>query len=149
MENSSKQGVLFPTLFSKPIQVVFDGEAQSSDGGGLLLAAVEQEMDLIAKLCRHIVDPRDPLRIEYSVEELFRQRAFSVALGYADANDAQELRRDPALKPMCGRSAGSAVTLGSQPTISRFENAPSARAQAAMIHTFESEVIARLKQAHR
>jgi Transposase DDE domain group 1 len=149
MNEFSKQSVLFPELFSKPTLVVFDGETQSSDGGALLLAAVEREMDLIAKLSRHIVDRRDPLRIEYTIEELFRQRAFAIAMGYADGNDAHELRRDPVLKPISGRSSISDATLGSQPTLSRFENAPTAREQVAMIRTFETEVLKRLRQTHK
>ena len=51
-----------------------------------------------------------------------RQRIFSIALGYEDANDADTLKSDPALKIMSGRLPENDADLASQPTISRFEN---------------------------
>jgi len=149
MDKSTAQTVLFPELFSKPAVVMFDGETLSSDGGALLLAAVEREMGLIARVSGHIVDRRDPLRIEYTIDELFRQRTLSIAMGYADGNDAQDLRRDAVLRLMSRGTKAPESTVGSQPTLSRFENAPSAREQVAMIRTFETEVINRLKKTHK
>ncbi len=40
----------FPSLFSKPVHIVFDEAAMSSDGGGLLLKAVDDELGLTASL---------------------------------------------------------------------------------------------------
>src|SRR3989454_6173701 len=45
--------------------------------------------------------------------------------GYEDANDADRLRYDPAFQILADQPLGQA--LGSQPTLSRWENAPSAR----------------------
>src|SRR4030042_4854780 len=56
------------------------------------------------------------------MEELLRQRVFQIACGYEDADDADTLRNDPALKMACERRPEGAP-LASQPTISRWENA--------------------------
>jgi len=53
------------------------------------------------------------------------QRIFQIICGYEDANDSNELRRDPLFKLSCEKLPESADLLASQPTISRFENAPS------------------------
>ena len=56
---------------------------------------------------------------------LLRQRIYQIVAGYEDANDADRLRRDPALQMVADQELGA--PLGSQPTLSRWENAPSAR----------------------
>ena len=47
-----------------------------------------------------------------------------IACGYEDANDLDRLRGDPAFKLACGRPPDSGDDLCSQPTVSRWENAP-------------------------
>jgi hypothetical protein len=54
--------------------------------------------------------------------DLLRQRIFQIALGYEDQNDADQMKKDPSLKAMVGRRPQSDKDLGSQPTLSRFEN---------------------------
>jgi hypothetical protein len=51
----------------------------------------------------------------------------AIACGYCDANDLDDLRSDPAFKLACGRLPESGDDLASQPTISRWENAPDRR----------------------
>jgi hypothetical protein len=51
-----------------------------------------------------------------------------IACGYEDQNDADFLRSDPLFKPACGRPPRTGGDLASQPTLSRLENAPGARA---------------------
>ena len=48
----------------------------------------------------------------------------AIACGYEDANDLDRLRGDPAFKLACGRLPDSGGDLCSQPTLSRWENAP-------------------------
>jgi hypothetical protein len=50
-----------------------------------------------------------------------------VFCGYEDADDLDRLRFDPALKLACGRLPDTGRDLCSQPTVSRWENAPSLR----------------------
>jgi hypothetical protein len=56
---------------------------------------------------------------------LLRQRLYQIMAGYEDANDADRLRHDPLLPIVADQKLGD--ELGSQPTLSRWENAPSAR----------------------
>jgi len=56
---------------------------------------------------------------------LSRQRIYQIVAGYEDANDADRLRHDPLLQMVADQKLGHA--LGSQPTPSRWEIAPSAR----------------------
>jgi hypothetical protein len=51
----------------------------------------------------------------------------AICCGYPDGNDFDRLRFDPAFKLACGRLPDSGSDLCSQPTISRWENAPSLR----------------------
>ena len=50
-----------------------------------------------------------------------------VGCGYPDGNDFDRLRFDPTFKLACGRLPDSGGDLCSQPTISRWENAPTLR----------------------
>jgi len=47
---------------------------------------------------------RDPERIEHSVKELVCQRAYGLTLGYEDLNDHDELRADPLLALLAGKT---------------------------------------------
>ncbi len=122
MSESTTQSVLFPDLFAKPIQVLFDEDAMSSDGGGLLLKAVDDQLGLTEALAACLRDGRQPGKIKHSLKEAMRQRVFGIALGYPDANDATALANDPIHKLMLGRDPIEGERLASQPTISRMEN---------------------------
>src|SRR5439155_1613774 len=61
------------------------------------------------------------------LHDILRARIFAIACGYEDADDLDRLRLDPAFKLACGRLPDSGVDLCSQPTVSRWENAPSFR----------------------
>lgn len=123
MSDTTTQSVLFPTLFSKPIHVAFDERAMSSDGGGLLLKAADEQLGLTKALADCLRDDRQAGKVKHSLEEALRQRVFGIALGYPDANDAARLADDPIHKLMLGRDPVFGERLASQPTISRMENA--------------------------
>jgi hypothetical protein len=61
------------------------------------------------------------------MQALLAQRIYQIACGYEDQNDATTLRTDPLLKHVCGRLPLTGAKLASQPTLSRLENAISAR----------------------
>jgi hypothetical protein len=110
---------------SKPIHVDFCGGQISSDAGLLPLRAFDQRHGLTLSLAERVSDPREDERVRHSVLSLFRQRIYQIIAGYEDANDADLLRHDPAFQILADQPLGEA--LGSQPTLSRWENAPSAR----------------------
>ncbi|WP_053086175.1 IS1380 family transposase [Nitratireductor soli] len=105
----------------------FDGGRTTSDGGVMLLAAVERRLQLADRLAAAIHDPRDPQRVTHAIADIVRSRIFAIACGYEDANDLDRLRTDPAFKLACGRLPDSGIDLCSQPTCSRLENLPDLR----------------------
>ena len=63
----------------------------------------------------------------HSVADILRARMLAIACGYEDADDLDHLRTDPGFKLACGRLPDSGADLCSQPTVSRWENAPTLR----------------------
>jgi hypothetical protein len=122
----------FPAVARKKVVAAFDGGRITSDGGVLLLAAAERRLGIADKLADLISDPRDPNLIKHSVADILRTRILAIACGYEDGNDLDRLRFDPGFKLACGRLPDSGADLCSQPTVSRWENAPDRREVAAM-----------------
>jgi Transposase DDE domain group 1 len=108
---------------SKPIIARFDQPHASSDGGALLLKAVDDRFGLTWRLASALHDRRQPSKVAHSLRDLLRQRVFGLACGYADCNDAARLADDPIHKLLLERDPLEGAALGSQPTLSRFENA--------------------------
>ena len=117
--------VLFPDLFGKPLTATFDVPNASSDGGALLLKAADRRLGLIAALAECLADTRQPGKVVHGLQELIAQRVYGLACGYPDANDAARLGDDPIHKLLLDRDPITGERLASQPTLSRFENAPS------------------------
>jgi hypothetical protein len=122
----------FPGVARKKVVAAFDGGRITSDGGVLLLAAAERRLGIADKLAELISDPRDPHLVTHSVADILRARILAIACGYEDGNDLDRLRFDPGFKLACGRLPDSGADLCSQPTVSRWENAPDRREVAAM-----------------
>ncbi len=116
-----------PSIGKKKVTAAFDGGQVSSDGGALLLAGADKRLGLIDRLAGIIPDHRDPAPITHTMADILRARVLAIACGYPDANDLDHLRRDPAFKLACGRLPDSGDDLASQPTMSRWENAPDLR----------------------
>jgi len=112
---------LFP-IQGKAIELSFNGERISSDGGLLLLRELDKELNLLSSASNCILDGRDERYIDYSVKELLIQRVFQIAAGYEDCNDCNDLREDMILKMCADRLPQSDNDLASQPTMSRLEN---------------------------
>jgi Transposase DDE domain group 1 len=108
---------------SKPILARFDQPQASSDGGAILLKAVDDRLGLTWRLASAIRDGRQAGKVTHPLRDLLRQRVFGLACGYADCNDAARLVDDPIYKLLLDRDPVDGAGLGSQPTLSRFENA--------------------------
>ena len=76
MSHPNKQTVLFPALVSKPTFVQFDEPHATSDGGALLLKAVDERLGLTRGLADSLLDPREPGKVRHAMIDLFRQRIF-------------------------------------------------------------------------
>ena len=116
-----------PSVSRKKITAAFDGGRISSDGGVMLLSAAERWIGIIDRLWRLIPDRRNPFLVTHSVASILKARIFAIACGYEDGNDLGLLRTDPAFKLACGRLPEEGKDLCSQPTLSRWENAPDMR----------------------
>ena len=141
-EHTVAQTVLFPTLFDKPLVATFDTPQQSSDGGAILLKAIDDELQLTARLAACLPEWRQVGKIEHDLPTLVRQRCFGLACGYADANDAAQLKADPIHKLLVGRDPRTGPDLASQPTLSRFENGVGPRGLYRLTQTVAEVVIA-------
>jgi Transposase DDE domain group 1 len=124
----------FPAVGSKKLVAAFDGGRITTDGGVLLLGMVERQLGIAVKLAELIADPRNPAFITHSVDDILRARILAIACGYEDADDLDHLRTDPAFKLACNRLPDSGGDLCSQPTVSRWENAPTWREVVRMTY---------------
>ena len=134
MRNDTTVPFGFPAIARKKVTAAFDGGRLTSDGGVVLLAAAERRLGLADRLAGLIADPRNPLLITHSVADILRARMLLIACGYEDADDLDHLRTDPGFKLACGRLPDSGADLCSQPTVSRWENAPDLRAVIRMTY---------------
>ena len=123
----------FPAIGRKKVTAAFDGGRLTSDGGVLLLAQAERAMGICRKLGACIADPRDPSRVTHRLEDILRARILAISCGYEDADDLDALRDDPGFRLALGKLPGSGAGLASQPTMSRWENAPTTRELAKMM----------------
>ena len=69
----------------------------------MLLAAADRRLGICAKLAAEITDRRDPDRIVHFLSDILRARILAIACGFADADDLDRLRTDPAFKLACDR----------------------------------------------
>jgi Transposase DDE domain group 1 len=127
MTDDSQLTFSLPTVSRKKVTAAFDGGRLSSDSGVMLLALAERRRNVAATFAAHIADRRDPAHVTHKVSDVLRARMLAIACGYPDGNDFDWLRGDPAFKLACGRLPDTGRNLCSQPTISRWENAPTLR----------------------
>jgi len=111
----------FSFLRKRKLTVDFGGGEITSDCGLLLVRQADQSLGLLEGLASCITDRRDARYTDHDLLTLLRQRIYQIVAGYEDCNDANFLRKDPALKAACGR-VPSDKELSSQPTLSRLEN---------------------------
>ena len=123
----------FPAIGRKKLTAAFDGGRITSDGGVLLLAQAERAMGICRRLAACIADRRDPSRVIHALDDILRARIFAIACGYEDADDLDTLRDDPGFRLALGKLPGSGAGLASQPTMSRWENAPTTRELAKLM----------------
>jgi hypothetical protein len=89
--------------FDRSISIDFHGAKITSDTGFLLIREMDQRFDILGGAESMIDDPRSPRHTDHSLLQLLRQRAYQVPAGYADCNDADRLRVDPALRLALGK----------------------------------------------
>src|SRR5437763_16286395 len=123
MGYSTPEQLSFPSIAGHTVRADFEGGALSSDFGVLLLRGIDRQIGLTARLAAAIHDTRHPSSIDHPLRDLFAQRIYQIASGYADGNDANSLRHDPMFKLGVERLPLEAPhDLASAPTFSRLEH---------------------------
>jgi Transposase DDE domain group 1 len=126
MCQSATGALRFAAVGPVPLEVDFLGGRLTSDGGLVWIGEADAALGLTAALAAVIPDWRTR-RGRHDLPTLVAQRVYQIACGYEDQDDADALRTDPLLKHVCGRLPERGGDLASQPTVSRLENAISAR----------------------
>jgi len=96
-------------------------EAMSAFAGAPMIAEVERKVGLVAELCKRIHDGRAQHMVDHKAPDIVLQRACQTGIGYADGNDADFLRSDPAIVQALDRHPVWGLPAASQETIARFE----------------------------
>lgn len=74
MTDVTSSSFRFPAVQRKKVTAAFDGGRITSDGGVLLLAQAEREMDICRQLATCIADRRDPSRVVHKLDDILRAR---------------------------------------------------------------------------
>ena len=120
---STPEQLRFPPLPGYTVRADCDGGALSSDFGALLLRGIDRQIGFTERLAAAVRDKRHPSYTDHSLRDLFAQRIYQIASGYADGNDANSLRHDPMLKlSVERRPLDPTQDLASAPTFSRLEH---------------------------
>lgn len=126
------------TAFFKGKQAVnidFNAEKISKDAAILLSEKIERKDNIIKSISEQIQDKRNPNYIDFDVYNLLKQRVFLMIQGYADCNDVNSLKSDPIINQTLDGK------MGSQPTLSRFENMIDKHSLYAMLKMWLSNYI--------
>jgi Transposase DDE domain group 1 len=104
MTHCNTDPLLFQDLGTRQVIAHFDGGTVSSDAGGLLLREVEAKFHFIEQFATCFTDHRDPALVEHPLVDLLKQRIYGLCLGYEDLNDHDQLRHDPLLAVLVGKT---------------------------------------------
>jgi hypothetical protein len=132
----------FEAHFSRRVEASFDGRQMTTDGGALLLRAVDRKIGLLKRVAACFTDAREPERVKHALPELLAQRLYALALGYEDLNDHEELRRDPLLALLAGKRELEEPLAGKS-TLNRLELTPTGAPQGERYHkiTYSAEAL--------
>src|SRR5262252_196180 len=133
MTECSQNTFAFEAHFSRRVVGSFDGQHMTTDGGALLLRAVDRKIGLLKRVAACFTDARDPERVEHPLAELLAQRIYALALGYEDLNDHEELRRDLLLALLTGKRDLSEPLAGKS-TLNRLELTPAGSPSTERYH---------------
>ncbi|MBW7998451.1 MAG: IS1380 family transposase [Candidatus Glassbacteria bacterium] len=138
MTNRNREELSFPRCKGRKVEADFSGGNVTSDGGVLLVRAVDRRLGLTAATARLLSDPRRQASCEHTVLSMLRQRVYGLAAGYEDLNDHDSLRHDLAWQTAVERDRPSA----SSPTLCRLENRADRQAAVAMHRVLAEQFIA-------
>src|SRR5664280_2882699 len=121
MTECTQQGFTFEGHFSRRVVAEFSGDRLTTDGGALLLREADRKIGLLRRVADCFSDTRQPERVEHRLPEMLAQRIYGLALGYEDLNDHEQLRNDPLLAVLAGKSDVEDSPLAGKSTLNRLE----------------------------
>src|SRR3954454_12479488 len=122
----------FPPVQRKKVVAASDGGRLTSDGGVMLLAAAERRLGIVDKLATLIADPRDPNLVTHSLAGILRARILASPAAMRTAMTSITCAAIPVSNSPADAYRTAARICARQPTISRWENAPTRHEVAAM-----------------
>jgi len=114
----------FGQLNRRPVVADFSGGQLSSDGGLLLIAAVDRTYRISEQFAACFSDQQDPNRIQHQLKDLIAQRLYGLVQGYEDLNDHDQLRHDPLFGIALGKlesDQARCAPLAGKSTLNRLE----------------------------
>ena len=129
MTDCIQERLPFPRCKGRRVEASFSGGDITSNGGVLLLRQADRALGLTERVAQVLIDPRRRASCRHDALAIVRQRVYSLALGYEDLNDHDELRRDLALQTAVEKDR----VLASASTLCRFENR-AGRKEAVRLH---------------
>jgi len=117
----------FQPLARREVTAKFDAPAITSDAGGLLLREVDAKFHFTRQFASCFDDHRSPRLTVHALQELLAQRIFGIALGYEDLNDHEQLRHDPLMAVLAGKTdpaPAEGFALAGKSTLNRLELTP-------------------------
>jgi hypothetical protein len=139
-EQQQELQLRFDFGLGKPIVGRFDAGHVSSDGGLVLVRAIDEQLRLSEQIAYCLRDGRQEGKIKHSLISQIRQRFCMIAAGYEDLNDADKLSHDGMHKVAVGRNPISDPDLASDATLGRLENSRTEEElsflQELLVHVF-------------
>ena len=74
MDNDIRSHPYLSPVNGKPILLGFNGADMSPDAGLTLLREIERQTGLAQRLASCMVDPRDPAKVQHSLDDIIRFR---------------------------------------------------------------------------
>jgi Transposase DDE domain group 1 len=90
-----------PSVRRMTVTAAFDGGRIISDGGVLLLSAIDTKIGVAVRLAPLINDPRNPLLVTHSVADILRACILDISRGSEDTDDLDHLHADSGFKLAC------------------------------------------------
>jgi hypothetical protein len=123
MATGCSQQRTFWNLGQQQVTVDFQGGSLVTDAGLLALRELDKGLGVLRDLAERLPDPRAQKFVVHSREAILTQQVYQILAGYADGNDAQQLRVDPLFQTLANVSPTEEQPLASGSTLNRFQHA--------------------------